>query len=231
MKKQPAIFKVLFIYFLLLGVGVPARQASSNSHQSPPVKEITSDLWRELQDGNLRFSKGKPQAREFVERRKKLVKGQEPKFIVLGCSDSRVSPELLFDKNIGELFVVRTAGNIADLIALGSIEYAIEHLGAKVIVVLGHEKCGAVAAACDGGTMPTLNLDAIVKKIKPAIGELKMRFSGDQLKSLAVRANIYQSSNDLVKNSPIIKEAVEKKSVQIINGIYLLQSGEVERLP
>ncbi|MFN0118442.1 MAG: carbonic anhydrase [Elusimicrobiota bacterium] len=203
---------------------------SPSSHQTDKKPLVENNLWNSLKEGNVRFISGKPLPREYIKKRIELSKGQKPKFIVLTCADSRLSPELIFDKNLGELFVLRTAGNIADPIVLGSIEYAVEHLGSKMLVILGHEKCGAVAAACDGGTMPTTNLEAIVKKIGAGISELKNRFSGEPLKTLAIRANIYQSSNDIVKNSPIVKEALEKHGLQIVNAIYRLESGEVERM-
>lgn len=214
---------------LFFGLFSPLSANSSAHHKESKVVSVAS--WSELGEGNLRFIKGKPNAREYIEKRKQLASGQTPKYIVLTCSDSRLSPELIFDKNLGELFVVRTAGNIADAIALGSMEYAVEHLGSSVLIILGHEKCGAVAAACEGHSMPSVNLEAIVKKINPAIADMKTQFSGDQLKTLAIRANIYRSSNDVIKNSSIIKEAVDAGKLQIITAIYRLDSGEVERIP
>src|SRR6476661_5513416 len=106
------------------------------------------DALAKLMAGNQRYTRHKEQhPDESLARRKELIGGQHPFAIVLGCADSRVSPELLFDQGLGDLFVIRVAGNIADDAILGSIEYAIEHLGAKLILVLGHEKCGAVSAA------------------------------------------------------------------------------------
>lgn len=188
-------------------------------------------LWIDLLAGNKRFMSGKPSEREFVKTRQELAEGQHPRVIILGCADSRVSPELVFDKNIGELFVVRTAGNIADPIALGSIEYAVEHLHASLIVVLGHEKCGAVAAAAAGGRMPTPNLEAIVKKISPALKPLQNGgASGDLLTSLGVEANVRLSARELLKNSDILRHEQEAGKLTVIPAVYRLASGEVNRI-
>jgi carbonic anhydrase len=188
-------------------------------------------LWIELLAGNRRFIEGKPSPREYVNTRQELAKGQFPRVIVLGCADSRVGPELVFDKNLGELFVVRTAGNIADPVALGSIEYAVEHLHASLLVVLGHEKCGAVAAAAAGGKMPTQNLEAIVKKILPALKPLQQGgATGDLLTSLGVEANARLCARDLVKNSEILRHEYEEGKLMIIPAVYRLASGEVTRI-
>lgn len=150
--------------------------------------------------------------------------------IVLGCSDSRVSPTLVFDKSLGDLFVVRTAGNIADPVALGSIEYAAEHLHARMLVVIGHEKCGAVSATLSGEKMPSPNLDAIVRKILPAVEKVRACGEGDQLMSLAVEANARQSARDLLENSPILAHEAAAGKLTIVTAVYRLKNGEVVRL-
>lgn len=209
------------------------KAAGKSAPPEPPKKAATpeQEIWDDLMQGNKRFVAGEPQARTFVPTREELAKGQKPKVIVLGCSDSRVSPTLVFDKSLGDLFVIRTAGNIADPIALGSIEYAVEHIHAPVLVVLGHEKCGAVAAAAAGEKMPTRNLKAIVKRIAPALAPFKARAKGDELVALGVPANVLQSARYLVEKSPIIKEAVEGKKLTIVRAVYKLGTGEVTRLP
>lgn len=201
--------------------------AAQAAHAGPTTPE---GIWADLVEGNKRFMGNRPLTREYFQTREHLSKGQHPKVIVLGCADSRLSPELIFDKNLGELFVVRTAGNVADPIALGSIEYAAEHLHASLLVVLGHEKCGAVAATASGGKMPTANLQAIVDKIGPVTGALKEFFSGDDLVNFAVQANVAQSANDLLKHSPILQKEVAEKKLTIVKAVYRLKSGEVMRL-
>lgn len=187
-------------------------------------------IWSQLLAGNQRFVAGTPAARDLVASRTELAKGQHPTTIVLACADSRVAPELVFDQSLGDLFVVRTAGNIADEVALGSIEYAVEHLGAKVLVVLGHEHCGAVKAAASGATMPTPNLQAIVDRIAPALDDVRPFAVADQLAELGVAANVHHSAGDLIVNSPIVHEAVEHGTLTMIRAVYRLETGEVVRL-
>lgn len=209
------------------GHGAPSAQGHGT--ESKPLTS-PEDIWADLMAGNRRFVAGKPKSRPLVAAREELARGQHPRVIVLGCADSRVSPELVFDKNLGELFVVRTAGNIADPIALGSIEYAAEHLHADVVVVLGHEKCGAVAAAASGEKMPTPNLDAIVKKIFPVIEKYTICAQGDELLGLAVEANVRQSARDIVANSTILQKETADGKLTVIRAVYKLRTGEVYRL-
>ncbi len=204
-----------------------AAPAAHEAHKGP---ESPEEIWADLVAGNKRFMANKPGMREYAARREELSKGQHPKVIVLGCADSRVSPELVFDKNLGDLFVVRTAGNIADPVALGSLEYAAEHLHSSVLLILGHEQCGAVTAAASGEKMPTPGLEAVVNKIAPVTGKLKEFFSGDDLINIAVQANVMQSANDLLKNSSILRQEVEEKKLTVIKAVYRLKSGEVVRL-
>jgi carbonic anhydrase len=159
-----------------------------------------------------------------------LAGGQKPKVIVLACADSRVSPELIFDKGLGELFVLRIAGNIADKVALGSIEYAVEHLHSSMIVIVGHEKCGAVAAAASKDEMPSQNLKALVDQIKPSLLNIKADATGDELALLQVQANVNQSAMDVLKNSAIIRTALEEKKIALVKAVYRLKSGEVVKL-
>ncbi len=188
------------------------------------------DIWAELIEGNRRFVAGTPRLRPLVPIRQELAGGQHPKVVILGCSDSRVSPTLIFDETLGDLFVIRTAGNVADAIALGSIEYAVEHLHVQVLVVLGHEKCGAVTAVVSGMPTPTRNLEAIVRKIAPAVRQLRGTATGDRLVHLAVEANVRQSAKDIVANSPIVRRAIGAGTFTIIQAVYQLQTGEVIRL-
>lgn len=187
------------------------------------------EVWKELMEGNKRFVAGKHTTPELASMRKSLVAGQKPKAIILGCADSRVPPELLFDKNLGEIFVVRDAGNIADPVGLGSIEYAIEHLKSNLIVVLGHESCGAVAAAVSGEEMPTKNLQAIVDRIQPAFEGSTTCPLGGKSNLDCVKLNVEHSAESIIKQSPIIKEAV-KDGLTVVRAVYKLDTGEVTRL-
>jgi carbonic anhydrase len=184
-------------------------------------------IWSNLVAGNRRFVAGKPRSHELVSLRKKLASGQNPNVIILSCSDSRVSPEVIFDQSLGDLFVVRTAGNVADRVALGSIEYAVDHVHSTVLVVLGHSKCGAVSAACSGEKMPSPNLDAIVEKINPAVTQARTHAKGDDVIEAAVKENVRQSAKDVLANSEIIRDAVTSGKLKLIEAEYQLDSGEV----
>jgi carbonic anhydrase len=188
------------------------------------------EIWRDLMEGNKRFVSGKTIPRDVVTGRAKTASAQHPYVIVLCCSDSRLSPELIFDQSIGDLFVVRTAGNIADPIALGSMEYAIEHLGSRMLVVLGHEKCGAVSATLSGDKMPTENLAALVEKIKPGIERLQGLVQGETLMNLAVEANVHHSTSDVVEGSPIVQHELASAGLSVVKAVYKLGTGEVVRL-
>ncbi|MFZ0941209.1 MAG: carbonic anhydrase, partial [Candidatus Sulfotelmatobacter sp.] len=185
-----------------------ADPAQHSSHASSPAALSADEVWNNLMAGNRRFVAGKPEARALVPLRHKLASGQSPKAIILACSDSRVGPELIFDQSLGDLFVVRTAGNVADAVALGSIEYAADHLHSPLLVVLGHQKCGAVSAACSGEKMPSHNLDAIVEKIDPAVKQARTYAKTDDLIESAIKENVHQSAKDVLANSEILRSAV-----------------------
>jgi carbonic anhydrase len=208
-----------------------ASQASGSPAATAHDAGSAREIWDGLMAGNARFVAGQPRQREMIETRRRLAKGQHPHVIVIGCADSRLSPELIFDQNLGDLFVVRTAGNIADPVALGSIEYAAEHLHARLLVVLGHEKCGAVTAAASGQKMPTPGLAAIVRKIAPALAKLKGHVEGDELISRGVTANVEQSAHDIVNGSPILRKEVHDGKLSLVKAVYRLESGKVDRLP
>jgi carbonic anhydrase len=202
-----------------------------------PVAEVkkTADLTpaevtKALFAGNDRFVADRETAHHFVEERKALVAEQHPKAIVLSCSDSRVPPELLFDQSLGDLFVVRSAGNVADTIGLASMEYAAEHLGSKVLIVLGHERCGAVTAAASGAKMPTANLQALVDEISPSLKDLKGLWEGKELIHRGIEANVDATAEEVLQRSPLLRERVEKGELVVIQAVYDLDSGHVRQL-
>jgi len=203
-------------------------QHSSDIHGQ--ANASADEVWNGLMAGNNRFLAGKPEARDLVPLRRKLASGQSPKAIILSCSDSRVGPELIFDQSLGDVFVVRTAGNVADAVALGSIEYAVDHLHSPLLVVLGHQKCGAVSAACSGEKMPSKNLDAIVEKIGPAVTQAKTHARPDDLLESAVKENVHRSAADVLANSDIVRDAVKSGKLSVIEAEYELDSGKVVRL-
>jgi carbonic anhydrase len=191
-----------------------------------PVANITADeALARLKAGNERFVTGQvihPNA--GAERRAEVAKGQKPFAIVVGCSDSRVGPEVVFDQGLGDLFVVRTAGNVVDDVALGSIEYAAEHFGVPVIFVLGHTRCGAVAAAVAGGEAPG-HVGSVIEKIKPAVEETKGK-EGDAVDN-AVRANVRNVVNQLRGAGPILLGLVKAGKLRVVGGCYDLDTGRV----
>jgi len=145
----------------------------------------------------------------------------------VSCSDSRVPPELVFDATLGDIFVVRTAGEVVDEVVVGSIEYAIEHLGTHLIVVLGHQRCGAVSAAVSGAK-ETGDIPDVLKAILPAVEETKAQ-SGDHIDN-AVRANARDIAKRLQSTGPIITPRVQSGELKIVAAYYSLDTGQVELL-
>src|SRR5579862_2487005 len=221
----------LCVVLLLVGFGLAQQPAAAPAAHAAASPAPSADaVWDDLMAGNGRFVAGKPRSYELVPLRRKLASGQSPNVIILSCSDSRVSPEVIFDQSLGDLFVVRTAGNIADPVALGSIEYAVDHIHSPLLVVLGHTKCGAVTAACSGEKMPSANLQAIVDKIDPAVSLAKTHAKSDELIESTVKENVHQSAKDLLANSAIIRDAVKSGKLTVVEAEYELGSGEVIRL-
>lgn len=180
-----------------------------------------ADPWRELEDGNRRFVEGKPADRKDKCRLACTSTGQRPFAIVLTCADSRVAPEVAFDQRIGDLFVVRVAGNVATDEAIGSIEYAVEHLHTpRIIVVLGHENCGAVDAALHAESAEGL-VPSILNRIYPAIKDL-----GSSDLDKAIRANVSLTAKTL----PRYSHTIRGKGIPIVGAYYSLQTGRVTKV-
>lgn len=194
------------------------------------VQVITGDqAFKKLMDGNARFVSGNiTHPNQSAERRAETVSAQHPFAIVVGCSDSRVPPEIIFDQGIGDLFVVRTAGEVMDGASIGSIEYAVEHLNVPLVVVLGHDSCGAVKAAVDGGEAPG-HIGSLVEAIKPAVDEAKNETkNNNETLSIAIDNNIKNVVNDLNSSEPILSEYVKEGKLKIIGARYHLESGKVD---
>ncbi len=181
-----------------------------------------------LKEGNKRYVDGNLQHPNTTNaRRDELAGGQKPFAIVLSCADSRVVPELIFDQGMGDLFVIRVAGNIAEDRVIGSIEYAVEHLGTKLVLVLGHESCGAVGASL-GDEDPGGHISSLVELIKPAVNKAK-EMDGDLLVN-SVKTNATMVADQLRGTGPFISKHVEESGVQVVSGYYKLSNGEVEFL-
>src|SRR6266550_6812959 len=176
-----------------------------------------------LKEGNARFSSSKvSQGKPTAAKRAETAQAQHPFAIVLGCADSRTAPEIVFDQNIGDLFVVRTAGNLVDEHALGSIEYAVDHLGARLIVVLGHTRCGAVTAALASDTAPG-HVQSLVRDIQPAVKAAKGKDGNVTDIAIAENARLMAAK---IRNEASLGELA--KEVRIISGVYDLDTGKVE---
>lgn len=200
-----------------------------------------TDALRQLMDGNRRFVADIRDGGAAVSerRRRELAGGQEPFAIILGCSDSRVPAELVFDQGLGDLFVIRVAGNIVAPSQVGSVEFAAERFGTRLVVVLGHSSCGAIRATLeDLGRQPgdeqagrLKNLQSIVNRIKPALEPLVgsgTTTDVDRLMPEAVRANIRMSANHLRHGSPILEYLVKSDGLLIVGAEYSLETGIVD---
>ncbi len=188
----------------------------------------SAEALERLREGNRRYAAGKSTRLSTIDpaERAELAGGQGPFAVILSCSDSRVPVELVFDQGAGDLFVIRVAGNVATPTQIGSIEYAVSRLGAQLVVVLGHEGCGAVAAAIKSieqqSPLPSPNLEAIVDEIRPALESLS-----DLNLSDAVLANVRRTIDSLGRKSPLLAQAVDSRDITITGAIYSLATGEV----
>jgi len=182
------------------------------------------DIKKRLIDGNNQYIQDKENLLSDTGLRISLTEGQYPFAIILSCADSRVVPEMIFDCNIGELFVVRVAGNIANTSSIASIEYAVAHLNCNLIVVLGHESCGAVTAAINGGDNGK-NLNHLCSHIEPAV-----KSAGSSDVNTVVKENAKTNALMLSENSNIISKAMDDNSLMIIPAYYHLGEGKVDFL-
>ncbi|MBZ0200888.1 MAG: carbonic anhydrase, partial [Ignavibacteriaceae bacterium] len=188
-----------------------------------------AEAQKKLIEGNKRFVESMlTHPEQTIERRVELAAGQQPFAVIVSCSDSRVPPEIVFDQGLGDLFVIRLAGNVLNDEAIASIEYAVDHLDVKYIMVLGHERCGAVSAAVQGGEFHG-HIGSLVKAIQPAIDMVKDE-PGDPVDN-AVIANINLVVNYLKASAPILSELAGKGELTITGARYDLDDGLVEVLP
>lgn len=207
--------------------------ALANSGATNEPKVTGWDAFSMIQNGNMRFYEGQMNhPNQTVERRNTLATGQKPHTIILSCSDSRLPPEEIFDQGLGDIFTVRLAGNVATSEAIASIEYAIEHLGSRLLVVMGHESCGAVGAAIGskpGVSVGSESLDGLVGKIKNNLSAPSIA-SATEDKTLrsAVKDNVSANVKDLLKRSEIIRSAVQTKGLILASAVYSLRTGRVE---
>ena len=182
--------------------------------------QTTDAALERLEQGNARFMEDV--VAKNPERQAELAKGQSPEVAVLACADSRVAPEIAFNRGLGELFVVRVAGNVANSSSIASLEYAVAHLGVRLIVVMAHESCGAVGAALQGGDAGK-NLNHLLGHITPAIED-----GADTDVNAVARASACANAERLVSESEILRSAAENDGLQIATAFFHFSTGEVE---
>jgi carbonic anhydrase len=208
----------LFLIVVLL-----TSTAHAASQQAPTTPTAESVL-NELKTGNQHHAAHRyTHPHQTSARQQELTQGQHPHAVILSCSDSRVPPEVVFDQGLGDLFVVRVAGNVAGDHELASIEYAVEHLHCPLVVVLGHQNCGAVTAATEGGHAPG-HLPTLLKEIQPAV--VKAKSMQGNLIDNAVRTNV-DGAVDRVRASSVLKDPLTKGDLRIVGAVYSLETGRV----
>jgi carbonic anhydrase len=190
-----------------------------------------------LREGNLRFASDLRGSEAFLTqaRRAELTKSQEPFAIILGCSDSRVPAEIVFDQGLGDLFVIRVAGNVVAPSQIGSVEFAAARFGTRLVVVLGHSQCGAVVATLDELQAPAANqsrfLRSIVDRVRPSVEALldtDLRHDREALIRQAVRVNIRTSANHLRHGSQVLEQLIQEDGLMVVGAEYSLDTGIVE---
>jgi carbonic anhydrase len=201
-------------------------QAPAFAHNQPPSPDTALNT---LLEGNQRFVVGNMLHPHLTAaHRAEIAKGQHPIATVLSCSDSRVPPELVFDQGLGDLFVTRTAGQVISDEVLGSIEYGAEHLDIPLIVVLGHERCGAVTAVVNGDPAPG-HIKSLVHRIKPAVEKAKRSHPSDLVEA-SVRENIKLTVKQIETSRPILAKMIRDHKVKVVGARYDLDTGEIELL-
>lgn len=221
--------KKFFVAFLLVALAISTTACSSKPKSNDIEYDIESEqaeqALEKLMSGNEKYLSGDITPDIGASLRKDLAKnGQHPYAIVITCSDSRVPAELIFDSSIGDIFVIRTAGNVVSDFEIGSVEYGAEHLGSPLVFVLGHTNCGAVTAATEGGEAEG-KIQAIVDEIEPSVQKAKDAGAEDVL-TKAIELNV-MNSVDKILSSEIINELKEEGKVEVIGGVYDINTGTI----
>jgi carbonic anhydrase len=194
--------------------------------EKPPSAEV---VLRELKAGNdHHVTKRYQHPHQSAARQRELVAGQAPHAIVLSCADSRVTPEIILDQGLGDLFDIRVAGNVASDTELASIEYAASHLHTPVVVIMGHQKCGAVTAAAESGEAAG-HLPSLLGLIRPAIERARSR-PGDLIDN-AVHINVENVVRQIRTSTPVLAPLVDRGALRVVGAVYSLDTGKVEWLP
>lgn len=238
LNKRMIAIAIAGVFFLTAGnisaatppVATSQPSAGADSYAADRVGLKPDGALALLKEGNQRFVQQNCASKNFTPaRREALFAGQKPFAVIVCCSDSRVPPELIFDQGLGDIFIVRVAGNVIDPVVLGSVEYGVEHLHAPLVVVLGHEECGAVKATLQGGEVEG-SVAAIVQRIQVSEQEAAARGQkGPAALSLVTDLNILNSVGR-ISTSRIVSQLVQKSQLQVVGAKYHLKSGEVEWL-
>lgn len=214
-------------------VPAPAAHTATVAAEAPAAlipPHAPKSLLDELLEGNRRFVAGHQRhPDETIALRQELSRGQKPGAVILTCADSRVPPNMLFDEGLGSLFVIRVAGNVTDDNILGSIEYAVEHLGSKLVMVLGHTNCGAVKAAVDGGELEG-HVAHIVEEIAPSVKRAKRTGAKGDLLDRSVRMNVERVVQEISEAAPVLNNMTREHKVEVVGAVYHLDTGVVEML-
>lgn len=222
--------KPIILATVLLVMGLVATSFAGAADKPPTPDEAL----KRLQEGNARYAAGKsthPRA-DNARRAATVAEGQHPIVSVLGCSDSRAPVEMIFDQGIGDVFVVRVAGNICDVDEVASVEYGVGHLHTPLVVVLGHTLCGAVTAVIMKDEVHG-NIPLLVENIGPAAEKARKanpKSTGKDLVPAAIKMNVWQSIEDMYTRSPTVRDAVKGGQAKVVGAVYDLKSGQIEWL-
>jgi carbonic anhydrase len=224
--------KMQSLVWSLVGVVMMCSSAAWASGAGPGV--TADQALDKLQQGNTRFVAGKQEhpQQDFARRELTTTKGQHPFATILSCSDSRVPPEILFDQGIGDVFIIRVAGNVANVDEAASIEYAVDHLNTPLLVVLGHSHCGAVTAVVKGADTHG-NIPALLRSIVPAVAGVRAQHptaTGEQLINDCIKANVWQAIEDLFRTSAVVAAKTKAGKLKVVGALYDISTGRVSWL-
>ena len=199
------------------------------AHTGPGI--TGRQVWQRLMEGNMRFVQGLFQGRNLLDLRRTLAQGQAPEAAILSCADSRVPAEIIFDQSLGDLFVVRTAGLVLDPTTIGSLEYAVAHLRVPLLVIKGHESCGAVTAAVEHPEATEGHIGSIITQITPAVDQARQAGNhGKDLVEAATDIHLKYLEMTLFEVSPIIRKAIDAGHLEVVVAKYFLHAGQVQPL-
>src|SRR6266849_6377553 len=214
-----------FVLLALVALSIITARAVIAAVQPPTMS--TADALKLLLEGNQRFVAGKlMHPNQTVARRVEMAKGQYPFAAVLACSDSRTPPEIIFDRGLGDIFVVRVAGNVADQVVIESLDYSVKHLGVRLVMILGHNRCGAVTAAVAGHEEEG-DVGPMLTELRPAV-EASKSMAGDPVEN-AVRENVKLVIKNIA-TSEELSAMVKSGELKVVGGIYDLDTGKIEMM-